>query len=62
MLRSLVVVSRSCIVHLQTQYGKMSQQGEDSGSRGTEEETASPLQWSRGGLAGRITSGREGDI
>ena len=39
----------------------MSQQGEEAGQRGTEEETASPLQWLRGGLAGRITGGGEGD-
>ena len=39
----------------------MSQHGEEAGQRGTEEETASPLQWSRGGLAGRITGGGEGD-
>ena len=40
----------------------MSQQGKEAGQRGTEEETASLLQWSRGGLAGRITSGGEGDV
>ena len=39
----------------------MSQQGDDSVPRGTEEETVSPMQWSHGGLAGRITSGGEGD-
>ena len=40
----------------------MSQQRNDLGPRRTEEETASPLQWSRGGLAGHITRGREGDV
>ena len=40
----------------------MSQQGDDSVPRGAEEETASPMQWSRGRLVGRITSGGEGDV
>ena len=39
----------------------MSQQGEEAGQWGTEEETASPLQWSRGGLSGRITGGGGGE-
>ena len=41
---------------------KMSQQRDDSGPKGTEEETASLLQWLYSKLAGRITGSGEGDI
>ena len=39
----------------------MSQQGEEPIQEGGVEETALPVQWARGGLAGRVTGSGDGE-
>ena len=59
---ALFFVDESLIDYLQTNNHRRCRNKETIPSpKRTAEETASPLQWSRGGLVGRITGGGEGD-